>query len=104
MWRDATILRVEDDELVRNMTADVLQLLGYRPVVAANPAEALEACKNMKTPIDLVISDVVMPGMHGTEMRDRMLTLRPNLKMLFVSGYTSEVMLRSQELKPGIHF
>jgi hypothetical protein len=62
-----TILLVEDDELVRNMTADALLFLGYTPVTAANAQDALEVRVNLATPIDLVISDVVMPGMQGTD-------------------------------------
>ena len=99
-----TILLVEDDDLVRDMTADTLVYLGYTPLVASNPQHALEICRNPATSIDLVISDVVMPGMKGTDLRDRMVELRPGLRVLFVSGYTSNVIVRHGILKPGVDF
>ncbi len=98
------ILLVEDDELVRNMTADTLLFLGYTPLVAGNAQEAINICENLATPIDLAISDVVMPGMRGTELRDRLIGIRPGLKVLFMSGYTSNVIVRHGVLKPGVHF
>jgi two-component system, cell cycle sensor histidine kinase and response regulator CckA len=98
------ILLVEDDELVRNITAAALDFLGYTPVVAANAREAIETCANLARPIDLVISDVVMPDMKGPELRDRLAELRPGLKVLFMSGYTSDVIVRHGVLQPGVHF
>ncbi len=99
-----SILLVEDDELVRTMTADTLEYLGFTPLVADNPQDAIEMCRNPATPVDLVITDVVMPGMKGTDLRDRLLDLRPGLKVLFVSGYTSNVIVRHGMLKPGVDF
>ncbi len=98
------ILLVEDDELVRNMTADTLTWLGYAPLVAASAREAIVICGNRTCPIDLVITDVVMPEMKGTELRDRLVEMRPGLKVLFVSGYTSNVIVRHGVLTPGVDF
>jgi len=51
-----------------------------------------------------VISDVVMPGMKGTELRDRLISIRPNIRVLFVSGYSSDIVVRQGELKSDVHF
>lgn len=99
-----SILLVEDDKLVRTMTADTLVYLGFTPLVADDPQGAIEMCRNPATRVDLVITDVVMPGMKGTDLRDRLLELRPGLKVLFVSGYTSNVIVRHGVLKPGVDF
>ena len=102
--RKASILLVEDEELVRRMTADTLAYLGYAPLVAANAQEAIGICLNRANAVDLVITDVVMPEMKGTELRDRLVEMRPGLKVLFVSGYTSNVIVRHGVLKPGVDF
>jgi PAS domain S-box-containing protein len=107
--RTGTILLVEDDEMVRNMTAEVLTMLGYKTLVAANAEGAIRLCGETSRAIDLVITDVVMPGMMGTELRDRLLSVRPNIRVLFVSGYSSEVLagqgnLKSSDLKSGVRF
>jgi two-component system, cell cycle sensor histidine kinase and response regulator CckA len=102
--RKGTILLVEDDDLVRSMTADTLVFLGYTPLTAATPQQAIEICCNPATQIDLVVSDVVMAGMKATDLRDRLVERRPGLKVLFVSGYTSNVIVRHGILKPGVDF
>jgi two-component system, cell cycle sensor histidine kinase and response regulator CckA len=101
---NGAILLVEDDELVRNMTADALRFLGYSPIVAVNPKDALAICADHSRPIDLVISDVVMPDLNGPDLRDRLVRLRPHLNVLFVSGYTANVIVRHGVLEPGVHF
>jgi CheY-like chemotaxis protein len=98
------ILLVEDDELVRNMIANELLSLGYKALAARSAEEAVEICGNPLTRIDLVITDVVMPKMKGTELRERLLEMRPGLRVLFMSGYTANVIVRQGVLKSGIHF
>jgi PAS domain S-box-containing protein len=102
--RRCVVLLVEDDDLVRNMTKNVLEMLGYTPAVTGGAAAALDICGMLETPIDLVISDVILPDMKGTELRDRVVRLRPGLPFLFVSGYTSNVIVQNGVLKPGVHF
>jgi two-component system, cell cycle sensor histidine kinase and response regulator CckA len=102
--RGATVMVVEDDETVRNMTAEVLKILGYTAVAAASPQNAIRVCEDLSKPLDLVISDMVMPGMKGTELRDRLLAVRPTLRMLFVSGYSFDVGARPGDLKPEVRF
>jgi PAS domain S-box-containing protein len=98
------ILLVEDDEMVRTMTTEMLEALGYTVTATGNPHEAMSICQNSDTPVDLVITDVVMPGMSGTDLRDKMLAVRPELKVLFMSGYTSNVIVHRGVLEENVHF
>ncbi len=98
------ILLVEDDELVRTMTTAALERIGYTPLVAASPEEALELYSRAGSDIRLMLTDVVMPGMNGMQLRDRMRALNPRIKVLFMSGYTSNVIVNHGVLKKGVHF
>ncbi len=86
------ILVVEDDPLVRSVTRRTLETAGYRVVVARDGAEALERAGEEGAPFDLVVTDVVMPGMTGAALAKRLAEQRPGQKVLFVSGYSREVM------------
>ncbi|UCF91302.1 MAG: response regulator [Desulfobacterales bacterium] len=99
-----TVLLVEDDDMVRKMTSAMLAKLGYTVVVAETPSEALSFCAKQETPIDLLITDVVMPKMSGTELRDRITALRPAIKVLFMSGYTSNVIVHHGVLEEAVDF
>ncbi|MEE9913641.1 MAG: PAS domain S-box protein [Deltaproteobacteria bacterium] len=99
-----TILLVEDDKMVLKLVADMLGALGYEVISSENPLEALSQCEKEKTPIDLVITDVVMPVMSGRELRDRLLTTRPNVKVLFMSGYPSNIIAQHGVLEEGMDF
>ncbi len=99
-----SVLLVEDDELVRGVTTAALESLGYTPLVAASAQEALRMCAEPGTEIRLILTDIVMPGMNGAELRDRVNALRPDIKVLFMSGYTSNVIVTHGVLKKGIHF
>jgi len=91
---DATILLVEDDVAVRAAVRRVLERRGYRVLEAPNGAEALAAAAKPAEVIDLVISDMVMPGMSGLELRQHLLVLRPALQVLLMSGYSEEAITR----------
>src|SRR5258706_1369141 len=86
------ILLVEDNEIVRGPVTMVLEELGYDVVAAAGPAEALELAAD-GAPIDLLLTDVVMPGMNGRQLAERLRALRPKLKVLFMSGYTDDAVI-----------
>ena len=101
---EGTILLVEDDEMVLRMIADMLEALGYRVIASGSPLSALSQCEECSTPIDLVITDVVMPGMSGRELRDKLLLTRPELKVLFMSGYTSNIIAHHGVLEEGMQF
>jgi PAS domain S-box-containing protein len=98
------VLVVEDDEAVRRLTAAAVESIGYTVVAAGNAADALELCARDEPAIDVVLTDVVMPGMSGKELRDRLLSLRPGLKVLFTSGYTANVIAHHGILEDGVHF
>ena len=74
---DETILLVEDDEGVRELAREVLQARGYAVMAAATPREAIEICAREEGPIDLLITDAVMPGMSGKEMATKLAEVRP---------------------------
>jgi signal transduction histidine kinase/CheY-like chemotaxis protein len=97
------ILLVEDEVELRNVNAEFLTALGYRVTCAGSGPEALELASTSPA-IDLVISDVVMPKMTGREFADRLLQLRPNTKLLYVSGYADDVILQSGVPTQGMTF
>ncbi len=83
-----TVLIVEDQAEVRSLAAAALRLFGYTVLDAANGDEALAVCESFGGVIHLLLTDVIMPGMSGRELADLMVVRRPNMKTLFVSGYT----------------
>src|SRR6185503_17191296 len=86
-----TILLVEDNEMVLDLTRSMLQSLGYTVLSAESARAALSLCESPDRAIDLLISDVVMPDMKGPELRDRARSLRPRLNVLFMSGYAASL-------------
>ncbi len=85
------LILVEDDEKVREIAATVLREAGYQVLEASNGEEALEVCKKHKGSIDMVITDVVMPGMSGKELAERLRAIDPKIKVLYMSGYTGDI-------------
>jgi PAS domain S-box-containing protein len=86
-----TVLVVEDQAEVREYTVKVLQEYGYRVLDAADANEALRCCERERDPIHLVLTDVVMPNVSGRELANRLQKLRPGIKVLFMSGYSGDV-------------
>ncbi len=84
-----TILVVEDESILRTMLREVLQYAGYRVLEAANGESALAAVGAGKMP-DLVLTDLVMPKMNGSQLAQHLLRLYPDLKIIFMSGYTND--------------
>jgi len=99
-----TVLVVEDQEEVRQLTKRVLEARGYAVLAARNGAEALEIVARHPTRIHLMITDVVMPGMNGRELAELACAKRSDLKVLYVSGYTGEAVLQHRLLEPGVAF
>jgi len=89
-----TILLVEDEPGVRKLARDMLARLGYRVLEAASPAEALGIWESEQGSIDLLLTDVIMPQMSGRELADRLAESRPGLKILYVTGYSGDVILQ----------
>jgi CheY-like chemotaxis protein len=100
-----TILVVEDEEIVRKLACKVLEKNGYRVLEASNGEEALHIVQKQNgNPIHLVVTDVVMPGLSGRQLVDRLVSLWPQTKALYMSGYTNDVIVHHGVLDPGIAF
>jgi two-component system cell cycle sensor histidine kinase/response regulator CckA len=93
-WRGSeTVLLVEDEDVVRGLTRQILEQEGYSVLEASRGEEALSLCAAYEKPIQLLLTDVVMPETSGKEVADRLRTLRPEIKVLFMSGYTDEAIV-----------
>ncbi len=91
-----SILLVEDDDAVRRVTSRMLEGLGFRVIAAAGPRQALDLARDHIGTIDVLLSDVIMPGINGRELAEAVRRLRPAMKVVFVSGYTDDVALLQQ--------
>ena len=89
---EPTILVVEDQPEVLSLLADALQMVGYRVLTAAHPDDGLAIGDEHAEQIDLVLTDVVMPGMNGPEMAQRLVVRHPSLRVLYLSGYGPETL------------
>jgi two-component system, cell cycle sensor histidine kinase and response regulator CckA len=85
-----TILIVEDEPQIRNLALDCLTSYGYDVLSASNGLEALQLIESLQRPLDLVLTDVVMPKLSGRELSERISTLQPSARVLFMSGYTND--------------
>jgi len=101
---EETILLVEDEEIVRNLTREILEMNGYRVLVAVNGEEACRICMDPVGKIDLVITDVVMPQMSGRELAERVAMMRPETRVLYISGYTDDAVVRHGVLEKDMPF
>jgi two-component system cell cycle sensor histidine kinase/response regulator CckA len=95
-----TILLVEDEEFVRKATAEVLESAGYRLVVAENAAEALEVCRTCLRPVDLLLTDVVMPGMSGRDLAAEFASVCPRARILLMTGHEHQLAGKEHLAKP----
>jgi two-component system, cell cycle sensor histidine kinase and response regulator CckA len=102
--RGATILLVEDDEMVRNLTRSLLGSLGYTVLVSDSPAAAIARLKADAVRPDLLLTDVVMPMMTGPELRERLTETFPGLKTILMSGYTSHSAIRQALADDDVRF
>ncbi len=99
-----TVLLVEDEEAMLKMAKAMLERLGYRVLAAQTPKEALRLASNYTGELHLLMTDVVMPGMNGRQLADRLLADHPNLKVLYASGYTADVIAHHGVLNERVHF
>lgn len=99
-----TILVVEDNEAVLEMVCQILQRQGYRAIKAENATHCIEVAKGCKEPIDLLLTDVVLPGINGRELFKRLITARSKLKVIYMSGYTDDTIAHHGILEEGINF
>ena len=99
-----TILLVEDEPMLLDMTATMLQFLGFTVLPVASPEEAMLLIERHDGAIDLLLTDVVMPRMNGRDLAARIQAIYPDLQCLFMSGYTANVIAHHGVLEEGVHF
>jgi two-component system cell cycle sensor histidine kinase/response regulator CckA len=99
-----TILLVEDEDVVRGLARKILEHAGYRVLEASRGEEAVRLCLERAGPIDLLLTDVVMPETSGREVADRLTELLPGLRVLFMSGYTDEAIVHHGVLDSNVEF
>ena len=98
------ILLVEDEPTILEMTSIMLENLGYTVLTAVTPGEAIRLAGERNSPIDLLLTDVVMPGMNGRDLAQNMTHFHPGIKHLFMSGYTADVIAHQDVLDEGVNF
>jgi CheY-like chemotaxis protein len=89
---------------VLEVAAEALRLQGYTVLTASSPAEALQLAQSYPEPIHLLVTDVVMPVMSGRELADYLTRLHPQMRVLYVSGYTENTIVHHGVLETGVHF
>jgi two-component system, cell cycle sensor histidine kinase and response regulator CckA len=99
-----TVLLVEDEKAVRDLAAKMLQKLGYTVLVASGGSEAIEIARSFTGPINILLTDVVMPNMSGRQVADALSGSRPNMKVLYLSGYTDNTVVHHGVLEGGVNF
>jgi two-component system cell cycle sensor histidine kinase/response regulator CckA len=99
-----TVLLVEDDDQVRAVAKDILARSGYRVLEARNAGEALLLCEQHPQRIQLLLSDVVMPQMSGVQLARRVAAIRPDMRVLCMSGYSDEAVFRHGLVDSGLAF
>ncbi|MDD4356093.1 MAG: PAS domain S-box protein [Smithellaceae bacterium] len=101
---DEVILLVEDEPTILEMTSIMLENLGYTVLTAVTPGDAIRLAGEYDSQIDLLLTDVVMPGMNGRDLAQNMMHFHPGIKHLFMSGYTADVIAHQDVLDEGINF
>lgn len=99
-----TILLVEDETAILSMTTRMLKQLGYTVLGAAQPSEAIRMAEQYSAEINLLISDVILQEMNGRDLAKHLLSVYPNLRCMFISGYTADVIAHHGVLNKGVHF
>ena len=101
---DETILLVEDDQMLLKLVKAMLEESGYQVLAASTINLAISTAKEYPGPIHLLISDMIMPEMNGRDLRDVLQVIRPQMKVIFMSGYTADIITREGVIDAGVHF
>lgn len=102
LGNNETVLLVEDDAAILKLSKKMLNTLGYRVIAANSPLEAIAMAQSHPEPIDLLLTDVIMPDMNGRDLTNRLQDMIPGLKVLFMSGYTSNVIVNRGVLDKNV--
>jgi CheY-like chemotaxis protein len=100
--RGETVLLVEDEEQVRHLTERILTDHGYSVIAACGGPEAIQTCSERVDDVDLLLTDVIMPQMSGSELAERLRGERPDLAVLYMSGYTGDTIARQRVLPEDV--
>jgi CheY-like chemotaxis protein len=101
---EVSIFIAEDEDIVRYVAERALRKCGYRVLAARNGSEALALQENLSEPIDLLLTDVVMPGMNGRQLAQALLEKRPGLAVLYMSGHSEDIMTHQGILGTNVAF
>jgi CheY-like chemotaxis protein len=104
LGRGQKVLLVEDEQAIRRLGEAILKKLGYQVVATSMPDEAIRLAQENGGTIDLLLTDVVMPGMSGHQLADQLHAIYPEIKILYMSGYTSDVISHRGVLPSGVNF
>jgi CheY-like chemotaxis protein len=99
-----TILLVEDEEMVRRLMCEVLEQEGFEVLACGTPAEAIKVSRRHEGRIDLLLTDVVMPGMNGRAMAESIQEFLPQLRVVFMSGYTEHALTHEGQVDPKFEY
>jgi len=99
-----TVLVVEDEEQILVLSKRILEQFGYRVLTARTPGDACRLVEEQEGDIHLLLTDVILPGMNGKELKERIETMRPGIKTVFMSGYTANAIARRGILEKGVAF
>jgi PAS domain S-box-containing protein len=102
--RGETVLLVEDEATLLVMSREILEMLGYNVLAASSANEAIRLSREYSGEIHLLMTDVVMPEMNGRDLAEKITPARPDMKSLFMSGYTADIIAHHGVLDPGVHF
>jgi CheY-like chemotaxis protein len=97
-----TILIAEDEPDLRELARIFLEGYGYKVLEAASAEQAIEMADICTGPIDLLLTDVIMPGMSGSQLAENILSKRPQTKIVYMTGYTDDMVVQHKVLKPGV--